>query len=82
MGSSRAARRVDVTIRSSDEVRRFLPGEPRIQDDESVVVTFENLGSAYRELLRFGTDVEVLAPPELRERVAETGREIAALYAR
>ncbi|HEY8703840.1 MAG TPA: WYL domain-containing protein [Gaiellaceae bacterium] len=81
-GFEQSRARVDVTIRSSDEVRRFLPGEPRIQDDESVVVTFENLGSAYRELLRFGTDVEVLAPPELRERVAETGREIAALYAR
>jgi predicted DNA-binding transcriptional regulator YafY len=74
--------RIDVTIRVSDEVRRFLPGEPRIQDDGSVVVAFENLGAAYRELLRFGVDAEVLAPAELRERVAETGREIAALYAR
>jgi predicted DNA-binding transcriptional regulator YafY len=74
--------RIDVTIRVSEEVRRFLPGEPRIQDDGSVVVAFENLGAAYRELLRFGIDVEVLAPAELRERIADAGRGIAALYAR
>jgi predicted DNA-binding transcriptional regulator YafY len=74
--------RVAVTVGVSEEVRRFLPGEPRIQDDGSAVLTFENLDAAYRELLRFGTDVEVLAPPELRARVAATGREIAALYAR
>jgi predicted DNA-binding transcriptional regulator YafY len=74
--------RVAVTVGVSEEVRRFLPGEPRIQDDGSAVLAFENLDAAYRELLRFGTDVEVLAPPELRARVAETGRGIAALYGR
>jgi predicted DNA-binding transcriptional regulator YafY len=78
----RSRPRVDVRVSVSEDVRRFLPGEPRIQDDGSVVVAFENLGAAYRELLRFGSDVEVLAPLQLRERVAETGREIAALYAR
>jgi predicted DNA-binding transcriptional regulator YafY len=73
--------RVEVTIRAADAVRRYLPGEPRIRDDGSVVVAFEHLGAAYRELLRFGADVEVLAPAELRDRVAGTGRELAALYA-
>jgi predicted DNA-binding transcriptional regulator YafY len=43
-------------------------------------VAFEDLGAAYRELLRFGADVEVLEPRELRDRVAETSREVAALY--
>ena len=62
--------RVEVTVRVSDEVRRFLPGEPRIEEDGRVVVAFDNLGDAHRELLRFGADVEVLEPPELRERVA------------
>jgi predicted DNA-binding transcriptional regulator YafY len=74
--------RVEVTVRVSDELRRYLPGEPRIQEDGSVVVAFENLGAAYRELLRYGVDVEVVAPAELRDRIAETGRELAALYAR
>jgi predicted DNA-binding transcriptional regulator YafY len=72
--------RVEVTVRVSDEVRRRLPGEGRIEPDGSVTVAFESLGDAYRELLRFGADVEVLAPVELRRRVAETGREVAALY--
>jgi predicted DNA-binding transcriptional regulator YafY len=46
------------------------------------VVAFEDLGEAYRELLRFGADVEVLDPEELRERVAETGRRVASTYSR
>jgi predicted DNA-binding transcriptional regulator YafY len=74
--------RVEVSVRASDELRRYLPGEPRLQEDGSVVVAFENLGAAYRDLLRYGVDVEVLAPAELRDRIAETGRELAALYAR
>jgi predicted DNA-binding transcriptional regulator YafY len=72
--------RVEVTIRVSEDVRRYLPGERRIEPDGSLTVAFESLGDAYRELLRFGSDAEVLAPPELRRRVAETGREVAALY--
>jgi predicted DNA-binding transcriptional regulator YafY len=72
--------RVEVTVRVSDEVRRFLPGEPRVEEDGRVVVRFESLAAAYRELLRFGPDVEVLDPPELRDRVARTAREVAALY--
>jgi predicted DNA-binding transcriptional regulator YafY len=59
--------RVDVTVRMSDEER---------------VMTFEDLGQAQRELLRLGARVEVLEPRELRERLAATSRELAALYAR
>jgi predicted DNA-binding transcriptional regulator YafY len=72
--------RVQVTVRVDEEVRRFLPGEPRIEKDGRTVVAFSHLGDAYRELLRFGSQVEVLEPAELRERVAATGREVAALY--
>jgi predicted DNA-binding transcriptional regulator YafY len=72
---------VDVTVRVSEDVRRFLPGEPRIEADGRVVVAFENLAEAHRELLRFGADVEVLEPAELRDRVARTSRDVAALYA-
>jgi predicted DNA-binding transcriptional regulator YafY len=73
--------RVDVRLRVSEDVRRFLPGEPRIDADGSVLVAFQDLGDAYREVLRFGADAEVLEPAELRERVAGTSREVAALYA-
>lgn len=72
--------RVEVRVRVADDVRRFLPGDRRIEPDGSVTAGFEDLGEAYRELLRFGSGVEVLAPAELRERVAETAREVAALY--
>ncbi len=56
--------------------------EVRVRDrkgDESVV-TFEDLPTAYRELLRRGREVEVLEPPELRERIAATAHELVAMY--
>src|SRR5439155_22348927 len=70
--------RVQVTVRVDEDVRRWLPGEPRIDEDGRTVVAFAHLGDAYRELLRFGTQLEVLEPAELRERIAETSREVAA----
>jgi predicted DNA-binding transcriptional regulator YafY len=54
---------VDVTVRVSEDVRRFLPGEPRSEADGRVVVAFDDLAEAHRELLRFGADLEVLEPP-------------------
>jgi predicted DNA-binding transcriptional regulator YafY len=72
--------RVEVRVRVSEEVRRFLPGEPRIDADGSLLVAFQDLGDAYREVLRFGADLEVLEPAALRRRVADTSREVAALY--
>jgi predicted DNA-binding transcriptional regulator YafY len=74
--------RVEVRVRVSEGVRRFLPGDRRIEPDGSIAVGFENLGEACRELLRLGSDVEVLAPAVLRERVAETAYAVAALYGR
>jgi len=73
--------RVEVTVRVAEGVRRHLPGEPRIEDDGRAVVAFESLAAAYRELLRFGADVEVLEPAELRDRVSATALEVAGLYA-
>jgi len=74
--------RVEVTVRVSEEVARRLPGEPRPAPDGRTVLRFDDLGLAYRELLRFGAGVEVLEPPELRARISETAREVAALYRR
>jgi predicted DNA-binding transcriptional regulator YafY len=72
--------RVEVVVRVSEHARRFLPRERRIEADGRVVLAFESLGDALRELLRFGPDLEVLEPPDLRERLAESVREAAALY--
>lgn len=70
---------VEVKIRASELVRRFLPGELH-GEDGAYVVGFENLDEAFRELLKFGPDAEVLEPAELRERVATAAGEVAALY--
>jgi predicted DNA-binding transcriptional regulator YafY len=72
--------RVEVTVRVSDQVRRLLPGEPRVEPDGTTIVSFLHQGDAYRELLRFGADVEVLEPGDLRQRVAGTARQVVALY--
>ena len=72
-------RRVEVRVRASELVRRFLPADLRGEDGE-YVVGFESLEDAFRELLKFGPDAEVLEPPELRERIARTATDVAALY--
>nr|WP_312023975.1 WYL domain-containing protein [Streptomyces sp. WAC 04229] len=40
----------------------------------------ESIDHAHRDFLRLGADVEVLAPAELRNRIAETARTLAARY--
>jgi len=72
--------RVEVKVRASDFVRRFLPADLRAADG-AYVVGFRSLEDAFRELLKFGPDAEVLEPPQLRERLAATAREVATLYA-
>ncbi|MEV6493548.1 WYL domain-containing protein, partial [Actinoplanes sp. NPDC051633] len=43
-------------------------------------VPIESIKHGHTELLKLGADAEVLAPPELREMLAETTRGLAALY--
>ncbi|MFD9392428.1 helix-turn-helix transcriptional regulator [Streptomyces sp. NPDC060000] len=43
-------------------------------------VPIESVEHAHAEFLRLGADIEVLQPPELRERIARTVTELAALY--
>jgi predicted DNA-binding transcriptional regulator YafY len=59
--------RVEVTVRGSKGERTLF---------------FENLERAKRDLLRYGPDLEVISPVELRDRIAATARGIAELYAR
>jgi predicted DNA-binding transcriptional regulator YafY len=73
--------RVEVTVRASELALRFLPRDLR-GEDGVFVVGFESLEDAFRELLKFGPDVEVLEPPELRRRVAANAGAVAALYER
>jgi predicted DNA-binding transcriptional regulator YafY len=69
-----------VKVRASELARRFLPAD--LQGDDGVyVVGFQSFDHAFRELLKFGPDAEVLEPAELRMRLSATAREVAALYA-
>jgi predicted DNA-binding transcriptional regulator YafY len=71
--------RVEVKVRASDLAVRYLPRD--LQGADGVfVVGFQSLEEAYRELLQFGPDAEVLEPVELRERIAATAKEVASLY--
>ena len=61
-------------------VARDRAGEP---DDSGHVITevpIESIRHGHIELLKLGADAEVLAPPELRDRFAETARGLAAHY--
>lgn len=71
--------RVEVKLRAGELVLRHLPKDIR-GGDGVFVVGFQNFDEAFRELLRFGADVEVLEPLELRERMAATVSELATLY--
>jgi len=71
--------RVEVTLRASELALRQLPRDLQHRDGV-YTVGFENLEDAFRELLKFGPDAEVLEPPELRARIAATASEVADLY--
>jgi predicted DNA-binding transcriptional regulator YafY len=71
--------RVEVKLRASELVRRLLPADQR-GEDGVYVVGFQSLEDAFRELLKFGPDAEVLEPAELRSRIATSAAEVTALY--
>jgi predicted DNA-binding transcriptional regulator YafY len=48
----------------------------------SVVIPIESVDQAAADLMRLGTDAEVLEPPELRCRIAEAARAVSRLYGR
>jgi predicted DNA-binding transcriptional regulator YafY len=65
--------------------RHFEESRPRLQvtvraEDGVSTLAFDSADAAVRELLWRGTGVEVLEPGEVRDRVAESARQIAALY--
>lgn len=71
--------RVEVKVRASELALQFLPRD--LRGGEGIfIVGFRNLDDAFRELLKFGPDAEVLEPVELRERIRATAREVAELY--
>jgi predicted DNA-binding transcriptional regulator YafY len=63
-------------------LHRIGPGPAQASKDDASIVSLpiESIERAARELLAFGDSVEVLAPAELRERIANAARMTAELY--
>ncbi len=74
---------IDVTVRIPREEVRYLRGARVVEEGErpKVVAQFDGLDNAFHRLLSYGPDAEVLAPAELRERIAASAARTAALYA-
>jgi predicted DNA-binding transcriptional regulator YafY len=73
---------VEVTVRVPRSHVRYLR-RARVVDDgdwSTVIARYDGLDHAFRSLLTYGADAEVLAPRELRERIAAAASETVALY--
>jgi predicted DNA-binding transcriptional regulator YafY len=75
--------RIEVTVRIPRGQIRYLRA-PRVVEDgdpATLIAQFEGLEHAFRALLAYGPRAEVLAPRELRERIATAAAETVAVYA-
>jgi predicted DNA-binding transcriptional regulator YafY len=79
----RSRPRVDVTLRVRRGQVRYLREARVVEDGErpTVIAQFEGLDQAFYSLMAYGPQAEVLAPHELRERIASAAAETVALYA-
>ena len=65
---------------AATQAARESAGPPDGDGWTQVVLPIESVEHARADLLRLGAEAEVLAPPELRERMAETVGALASLY--
>ncbi len=61
---------------------RDTVGEPDSEGWARVVLPIESLPHAEANMLRLGAEAEVIEPVELRDRIAQTVREMTARYTR
>ena len=61
---------------------RYLRAARVVEDGErpTVIAQFDGLDHAFHALLAYGPHAEVLAPRELRERIAAAAAETVAVY--
>jgi predicted DNA-binding transcriptional regulator YafY len=80
----RSLRRVEVTVRVPRDEIRYLRGARIVEDGErpTVIAYFDGFGQAFSELMGLGPAAEVLAPADLRERIAAAAAEMIAVYGR
>jgi predicted DNA-binding transcriptional regulator YafY len=78
----RSLARIEVTVRVPRSQVRHLRSARIVEDGERPTVSaeFDGLEHAFRHLLAYGAEAEVLAPRALRERIAAEAAETAALY--
>lgn len=74
--------REEALVRLAPGVTLARAVDVRTDEDGSTLATvpIESVDHALGEFLRMGTDIEVLEPPELRERLARTAVEVAEMY--
>ncbi|MFF9492788.1 helix-turn-helix transcriptional regulator [Streptomyces flaveolus] len=70
----------EALLRLTPEGARRLGVSPTGDGWTEARVPIESIDHAYGEFLRLGADVEVMAPAELRDRIAETVRTLATRY--
>jgi predicted DNA-binding transcriptional regulator YafY len=78
--SPRGMRRLDLFGSAVVQAAAETVGLPDPDRWIRVVIPIETIDQAAADLMRLGTDAEVIDPPELRHRIAAMAREIAGLY--
>jgi predicted DNA-binding transcriptional regulator YafY len=78
----RSRPRIEVMLRLPKTEIKYMRGAKVLEDGDpaTVLARFDGYGQAYHSVLSYGPDAEVLAPAELRERIARAAAETAALY--
>jgi predicted DNA-binding transcriptional regulator YafY len=69
---------ISATVKAAVERAEITPDA---QGWATLTIPIEEVGWATREMIRIGAELEVLEPPDLRARVGEAARQMAALYA-
>ncbi|MEV7405626.1 WYL domain-containing protein [Streptomyces sp. NPDC091267] len=70
----------EALVRLTPEGARRLGVTPTGGGWTEARIPIESIDHAHREFLRLGTEVEVMAPAELRNRIAETARTLVTRY--
>jgi predicted DNA-binding transcriptional regulator YafY len=79
----RSRTQIEVTVRVPRSQLRYLRSARVLEDGErpTVIAGFDGLDHAFHTLLAYGAQAEVVAPRDLRERIAAAAAETVALYA-
>lgn len=79
----RSRSHLDVTVRVHRDGVRYLRGARVVDEGDrpTVIARYDGLDHAFYSLMGWGARAEVLAPRELRDRIARAAAETVALYA-